>query len=119
MADPRNLLDPKDYKYLRDEPDPDFSPERNQAIVKETIQQTEKFFSREGKVVDDAQKERVDILSTYAVYRFNRGTKDFISYYGKDNYYKLVGEKIMSKVRVADTVNRLRGNNKFQKGILL
>jgi len=119
MADVRSGLDPVDYHLINQHPDPDFSPERNKAIVNETIKETEAFFNKEGKVLDDSTKERYDILSSYGVYRFNRGTKDFISYFGRDNYNKLIGEKILSKVRIAETVNKLNGNTKFKKGILL
>lgn len=119
MADLRNTLDPKDFRYIKDQPDPGFSVERNQAVIEDSIRKTNKFFAQDGEAIKRSMGERVDILSSYAIYRFNKGTKDFIGYYGRDNYHKLVGEKIMSKVRIADTVNKLNGNNRFKKGILL
>lgn len=119
MADVRSGLDPADYHLIKEKPDPDFSPERNKAIIEDSIRKTDKFFATEGRVMQELTKERLDILSSYAVYRFNRGTKTFLDYYGKEAYHKLVGEKIMSKVRVAETVNRLNGNTRLKKGILL
>lgn len=119
MADVRSGLDPVDYHLINQNPDPDFSPERNKAVIEDSIRKTNKFFSEEGRAMQEATKERIDILASYGTYRFNRGTKDFISYFGRDKYHELVGEKIMSKVRIADTVNRLNGNTRHKKGILL
>src|SRR3990167_3131822 len=109
MPDLRSGLDPVDYRFINNKPDPDFSPERNKAIVDETIKETDKFFAQEGKIMDKALGERIDIISSYALYRFNKGTKSFLNYFGKENYHKLIGEKILSKVRIAETVNKLNG----------
>lgn len=119
MPDVRSSLDPVDYRYIKVNPDPAFSPERNRAIVKQTIQETDTFLKKMHEIYDDAYGERKDVLSSYAVYRFNRGTKKIEDYLGKKLYDSLIGEKILSKLRVADTMNRLNGNTKFKKGILL
>lgn len=119
MPDVRSGLESSDFHLINKMPDPDFSPERNKAIIDDSIRKTNEFFSKEGKAVNDIQKERIDIVATYGAYRFNRGTKDFISYFGRENYHKLIGEKIMQKVRIAETVNKLNGNTRFKKGILL
>jgi hypothetical protein len=114
-----DIIQPEDYKYYVDKPDPTFSPRRNQAIIDETIKSSEKFFKELNGIMTDEMGNRIDILSTYARYRFNSGTKDVKSYLGDRLAKQLIGEKILSKVRVADTVNRLNGNDKFKNSILL
>jgi len=120
MADVRSGLDPKDYRFINPKPDPDFSPERNRAIVEQTIKETDKFLSEIGKIRDDKGKQLLDILSHYAVNTIGRGrTQSIKQYLGKKQYEAIIGEKILSKVRTMDTINRLNGNNRFKKGILL
>lgn len=119
MSDVRLGLDSKDYKYLRDTPDPEFSPERNQAVINETIRETEQWFTDLYNAKDVELENRVDILSSYARYRFNVGTKDIKGYLGDKMYKAIIGEKLLSKLRVADVTNRLNGNNRLKKGILL
>lgn len=119
MPDVRSGLDPVDYRFINTNPDPDFSPERNQAIINQTVKDTEKFFETQVKAMDDAMEERIDILSSFALHNFNKDSKSIKKYLGKKQYEALIGEKIMSKIRVAETVNRLNGNTRFKKGILL
>lgn len=108
-----------DYHYVVDKPDRSFSPQHNQALIDETIRETEKFFKETQGQLDDNIKDRIDILSSYGVYRFNKGTKSIKEYLGRDQYNAIIGEKILSKIRVMDSVNKLQGNTKFKKGILL
>jgi len=119
MADVRSGLDPVDYRFINPNPDPDFSPERNKAIINETVKDTEKFFKTQVEAIDESLGNRIDILSTYGRYVFNKGYKDIKHYLGEKQYNALIGEKILSKLRIAETVNRLNGNTRFKKGILL
>lgn len=112
-------LDPKDYKYFVEKPNATFSPERNKAIIQETITSTEKYFRGIGKVIDENLGNRIDILASYGTYRFNRGTKSFGEYVGKRMVSQLIGEKILEKIRVAESVNKLNGNDKYKGHILL
>jgi hypothetical protein len=100
-------VDPKDYKYIIEKPDASFSPKRNKAIVQETINETTRFFKKLQDEIDDNLGERIEILGTYARYRFNRGDKIFDKYIGKQLRNKLIGEKILSKVRALESVDRL------------
>jgi hypothetical protein len=118
MPDVRSGLDPKDYRYINPNPDPLFSPERNRAVVEETIRDTEKYFDVFRTAKDEDLENRVDILSSYARYRFNKGTKQIEEYVGKDLMNKLIGERLLSKIRVADSVNRL-SKKTFKERILL
>lgn len=110
-------IQPQDRKFFVN--DPNFNPSRNKAIVAETIRETEKFFSQAGQGADKEQEDRVDILTSYGVYRFNKGTKNVRDYLGRELYNKVIGERILSKVKVMDSVNRLNGNTKFRESILL
>jgi hypothetical protein len=112
-------LDPKDYKYVIANPDLTFNPARNKAVIEETMKEADTFHKTAGLAMEDALGERIEAVSAYACYRFNRGTKTIKQYLGDKVYNAFIGEKIMSKIRVADTVNRLNGNTKLKKPILL
>jgi len=114
-----NELDPKDYKYIVATPDASFSPDKNKAIIEETIREADTFHKTSGLAIESALGERIEAVSAYACYRFNRGFKNIKGYLGDKLYEKMVGEKILSKIRVADTVNRLNGNHKLRRPILL
>ena len=43
--------------------------------IVETIEETESFFSELEKLNDKESENRIDVLSSYGVYRFNKGTK--------------------------------------------
>lgn len=109
---PDVIIDPKDKKYYVEKPDPNFNPERNMAIVYETLKESEEFFRKLEVKYEDELDNRIDILSSYTDYRFNRGTKDFKNYAGKRLYSELIGEKILSKYRALSSVDKLQGNTK-------
>lgn len=120
MPDVRSGLDPKDYRYINPNPDPDFSPERNKAIIEETIRETERFHKDYVLALGEAWDKRKDILAHYAKYTIGKGGSQSIKdYIGKKAYEELIGEKILSKLSIAETTNRLSGNTRFKKGILL
>jgi hypothetical protein len=112
------IIQPEDYKYFVKDPS-SFNPAKNKAVINETIKETEKFFKDMVEKMDDEMGNRIDILSTYARYRFNTGSKNFRDYAGKQLADQLIGEKILQRVRVMDTVNKINGNDKFKKSILL
>ncbi len=113
------LIQPEDYRFRVETPDSSFSPERNKALVQETLKEAEKFFKDISTALDAEAYNRMDMFGSYGVYRFNRGTKSFKEYLGHDLYKTLIGEKIMEKVRMMDTVNKLNGNTKYKNFIQL
>jgi hypothetical protein len=120
MTDVRSGLDPMDYRFINPNPDPDFSPERNKSIVEETIRETDKFLSDLDNLKDKKGKLLMDILSHYGVATIGRGySKSLKTYLGKQQYEALIGEKVLSKIRTMDTINRINGNDRFKKGILI
>jgi hypothetical protein len=107
------IVQPEDYKYFIEKPDQNFSPARNKAIINETIAKTEKYFQGIGKVINDNLGNRIDILSSYATKRLGTGsTKTFEEYVGRRMISELIGERILEKIRVAESVNRLNNNRK-------
>lgn len=106
------ILAPEDYKYIVKTPDKEFSPARNKAVINETIRSTEQYFAKLGKVLDDNILNRIDILATFGDYKLNKsGEKNFKDYAGKRLYSELIGEKILEKIRVLETANKLTGRN--------
>ncbi len=113
-------LDQKDFKYIVHQPDASFSPKRNQAVIEETIREATAFHKKNNVAIESALGERIDAVSAYGCYRFNRGFKGVKEYLGTKLYTQLVGEQLLEKVRVMKTLNRLNGNKgKFEKSILL
>lgn len=114
-------LIPEDYqKYYVHKPDPSFSPQRNQAIIEETIQETRKFFTENQTALDLEAQNRIDIISTYGAQRLSGATqKNFKDWAGRELYTKLIGEKLLAKVRVMEATNRLAGNTKYKNFIKL
>jgi hypothetical protein len=112
-------IDPKDYKYIQKTPDRSFNPARNKAIIDQTIKDTETYFKDINGLFNDSIHDRIEAVSAYGAYRFNRGDKSIKDYLGKKLYENLIGEKILSKLRVMESVNKLNNNKKYKNTILL
>ena len=106
------VIQPQDRKYFADNPK-GFNPKRNKAIVQETIRETTEFFDKLQGALDDNIMNRIDIVGSYGRYRFNKGNKSFRDYVGKELRDKLIGEKILSKVRALSTADKLAGKTKI------
>lgn len=118
MPDVRSGLDPADYRFINPNPDPDFSPERNKAVVEETIKEATTYHRALWFARDKDLENRIDILATFGDYKLNRnGSKDIEKYLGKEQYKAIIGENILSKLRIAEASNKLQG--KKTKGILI
>jgi hypothetical protein len=111
MADVRLGLEPKDYHLINKTPDPDFSPERNKAVVMETIADNEKLHKMMLSMRDKELENRIDIMASYGNYKLNYGKgKNIREYLGEEQYKAIIGEHLMEKLRVAQATNRLNGN---------
>lgn len=113
-----NSVDPKDYKYIVKKAD-GFSPERNKAVIGETIRETERYFSKLQNVMDDNLGERIEMVAAYGCYRFNRGDKTIDQYLGKKLMSQMIGEKILEKIRAMKAADKLSNTEKFRNHILL
>lgn len=98
-------IDKKDYRYIKD--NPNFSEKYNKHIIDETIRETEQYFKTLNSKLDEGAKERLNILSSYAIYRFNKGTKKFKDYVGRKVASQLIGEKILHKIRLAEEKDKI------------
>lgn len=105
------VIDPKDKKYFVEKPK-NFSPARNKAIINETIEETTKYFQQLTAITAD-EENRIDILKSYGLYRLGgKGFKKFEDWAGRKLVNELIGEKILSRVKIADSINKIRGNRK-------
>lgn len=93
-------------------PDPKFNPMQNKAVIEQTMREAEAYHKKVGQALDEALGERIDAVASYGVYRFNKGQMSPETYFGKNFYRKYVGEKLLSKLKVAQSVNKLRRNPK-------
>lgn len=109
---------PEDYKYIVDKPDRDFSPEKNRETIKKVIKDTEKFFNSLDSTLQKDKDNRIDVLSSYAMYTFSKsGHKTLDQYLGKQKMAELYGERIIEKLRILESIqqmNRENGNTDYQ-----
>jgi len=91
------------------EPDPDFSPEHNYAVIQDTIDEYEKLrFGLSDKVVKDSE-DKADILASFATYKLDLGGgKSIEEYLGKARMNEIYGEKLLEKIRVMESTKRLK-----------
>ena len=106
------VIQPQDRKYFVENPK-DFNPERNKTIIAETIKETTAYFEKLEGALDNEAMDRIDIVGTYGRYRFNRGHKKLKDYVGRELYEKLIGEKILSKIRALSAADKLAGKTKI------
>lgn len=105
-------VDPKDKKYYVEKPDPNFSVQRNLAVIAQVDREADEFFRKQDEEYKFDQEDRIDVLGTYGRYRFNKGTKGFEDWAGRKLYTRLIGEKILSKYRALSSIDKLRGRTK-------
>ncbi len=113
-----NDIDSKDFKYIVKNPI-GFNPDRNKAVIAETVRDTQRYFAKLQDVFDDNLGERIEAVAAYGCYRFNRGDKTVDQYLGKKVMSHLIGEKILEKVKSMKAADKLSSNKKFKKHFLL
>lgn len=100
------------------EPDPDFSPEHNYAVIRETIEDYEKMRYGIDEKVQAAAEDRADILAAFAKYKLDLGgEKKIEQFLGKKRMNEIYGEKLLEKIRMMESIKRLnkaKGNDKFE-----
>lgn len=113
-----NDIATEDHRFIVKDP-VNFSPERNKAVIAQTIREAETRMSKVQNAIEDALGERIEAVSAYGCYRFNRGDKTVKEYLGTKKWQEYVGEKLLDKVRVMKQANKIAGNDKFETSILL
>ena len=106
-------LQPEDYKYILHgkDIDPNFSPEKNRAIVEKTIQQYEANLKRKMDEKVDNYGERADAVVTY-LRALNRGYgahSDLERYFGRQMMAHLRGQQIRDSLMSGMTVQNKQG----------
>lgn len=108
---------PNNRRILLERQDPNFSAQRNYAIIQETIDDYEKMQVRADAKLAEKAGIAADMLAGYAQHRLvGSGTKSMEDYLGKDLIKRVYGEKLMSKIKVMDSIRRLnqsKGNNLY------
>lgn len=105
-------VDPSDYRFYVEKPDADFSPERNQAIIQEVIDSGMKIDAVLKKAGLKDMQNRVDILSSFARNSIGKGSqKTLEQYVGKQGMAEIYGEKILEKIKIMESIERLNKSN--------
>ena len=98
----------KEHKRNLDVPDADFNPARNQAVINQVLTEADTYHKRIGNAFNDAMGERFEAVAYYGDAVLNRGSAQSIKQYLGDKLYtELIGERLLEKIRVAKSVDRL------------
>lgn len=117
MHDSIDTVAKEDYKYIVEEPDKDFNPERNYKIIEQVIQEGIKVSETLKAAQRKETEQRADILATYARHALGGGQKTLKQFVGSTWMNKLYGEKLLDKIRIMDSIERLNkenGNTKYE-----
>lgn len=110
MADVRNKLNPLDKPFLKGQADPGFSPERNKAIVEQTIVQYEKMRAKKLKEVDDLYAERADAVLMYLkAIDSGKNVSTAERYFGRRELARLRGDEIRQRLMANMKVKNSKG----------
>ena len=90
---------PMDYGYVPVDPDPDFSVEHNERVIRNTIKSTKANMRRKGREHDDDYRERSEAVAHYVKSQQQGRVKHNIGkYFGKHLAY-LRGEEVIARIQ--------------------
>lgn len=92
-------IDPRDYKYIPERPDDNFSPEHNKYVIEKTIRETDKLRAAKMKSFKEGVGERAEAVASFFHHVNNNG---------HNNIEKYFGAKMLAKLRGLEIVDRLR-----------
>lgn len=95
-----DLISPQDLKYVSVDPDPNFDPLQNMAVIEKTIKDNEKLVKARNKEAVDGVKERINATAVY-LRSINQGGKstDREKFFGKKYLAYLRGKEVMSNIK--------------------
>ena len=96
-----DLIQPQDLRYVKVDPDPDFDPVHNQAVIEKTIKDNEKLVRERNRESLDKIKERNNALAIY-LRSLNQGGK-------ATNYEKFFGKKYLTYLRGKEIMDQIKG----------
>ena len=87
------------HKWYQDTPDAGFSPERNKAVIRDSIAKSELYRERRNKDYVEALRERTDAVASY-LKRVSMGMEKSVDqYFGRKELARLRGQKIVEEVK--------------------
>lgn len=93
-----------DKKFYLEIPDPNFSPERNKAVIEETIRKHNAMIQKKKHEHDGAYAERADAVVSYLRTADKKPGYDMQRYFGKGYLAFLRGEEIRRKLMANMTI---------------
>lgn len=100
--------------YLIEEPDKNFSPERNYSVIRQIIKENDQVQVKMAQKTAENAGNAADILSSFAKYKLDRdGGKQLEQWLGKHWMTRIYGDKLIEKIRTREAIvqmNLKRGN---------
>lgn len=95
-----DYIAPQDLKYVKVDPDPDFDPAHNMAVIEKTIKDNERLVRERNRESLEKVKERNNALVTY-LRSLNQGgkTTNYEKFFGKKYLAYLRGKEIMETIK--------------------
>ena len=88
-------------RFWAERPDPDFSPEHNDEVVKRSIAKAEKHRKAMRKLQQDGLAERTSALASFIKYQDHGGHKNADAYFGRKEMARLQGKKVIQMLQRA------------------
>lgn len=88
-----------DKKFYVVTPDPDFNPDRNKAIIENSIKKYEATRKKKNAEYVDKLRERTDAVATYLKSRWAESDRPVEKYFGKRMLAHLRAQKIVQKLK--------------------
>lgn len=100
-----------DKKFYLEIPDPNFSPERNKAVVEGSIKKYEAMRRKKGKEYTQDYAERSDAVVSYLKHNQNKPGYALDRYFDKKYLTYLRGDEIRRKLMEGLTILDPKGRN--------
>ena len=99
--DKQNIEDQKrDHAlYYVEDVDPNFNPERNKQVIKNSIKKYEAMRARKQKDYIESIRERSDAVVSYLKSKGGEGNVSVEQYFGKKELARLQGVNILNKLK--------------------
>jgi len=96
------------YHLYNEEPDADFSPEHNYAVIQSTIDEYEKLRYGIDDKVRAASEDKADILASFAKYKLDiGGERQIEAFLGKKRMDEIYTEELKEKIRLLEMTKKL------------
>ena len=93
-------IEPADLEFVPVDPNPNFDPEKNRKVIKETIRKNEVNMRRRLRENDEAIKERASAIAFYLKnIERGQGNTNVTKYFGRRYMAKLRGDEILAKLK--------------------